>query len=89
MNSLVRFMRSALRHRLSQAKKGLFVSAILIIGAFSLLAANAAAGKDKDKASHEGDYVVIGWNDLGMHCINPSFEELAILPPWRLPYKAA
>ena len=29
-----------------------------------------------------GDYVVIGWNDLGMHCINPSFEQLAILPPF-------
>jgi hypothetical protein len=27
------------------------------------------------------DYVVIGWNDLGMHCINPSFKSLAILPP--------
>jgi hypothetical protein len=28
-----------------------------------------------------GDYVVLGWNDLGMHCINPSYKELAILPP--------
>jgi hypothetical protein len=28
------------------------------------------------------DYIVIGWNDLGMHCITPSFNELAILPPY-------
>jgi hypothetical protein len=28
------------------------------------------------------EYVVIGWNDLGMHCISPSFKEMAILPPF-------
>jgi cytochrome c553 len=27
-------------------------------------------------------YQVIGWNDLGMHCISPSFKEMAILPPF-------
>jgi hypothetical protein len=30
----------------------------------------------------QGDYVLIGWNDLGMHCISPSFDEVAILPPF-------
>lgn len=29
-----------------------------------------------------GDYVVIGWNDLGMHCMNESFANLAVLPPF-------
>jgi len=29
-----------------------------------------------------GDYVVIGWNDLGMHCYNRNFQDLAVLPPW-------
>jgi hypothetical protein len=29
-----------------------------------------------------GDYVVIGWNDLGMHCYNPEFKDLAVLPPF-------
>ncbi len=33
-------------------------------------------------ASFQGNYVVIGWNDLGMHCINPSFAEIALLPPF-------
>jgi hypothetical protein len=28
-----------------------------------------------------GQYVVLGWNDLGMHCISPRFAEMAILPP--------
>ncbi|MFN2134220.1 MAG: hypothetical protein ACK2VD_27105 [Anaerolineae bacterium] len=29
-----------------------------------------------------GDYVVLAWNDLGMHCYNRSFQYLAILPPY-------
>jgi hypothetical protein len=29
-----------------------------------------------------GDYVVIGWNDLGMHCYNRDFQDLAVLPPY-------
>ena len=29
-----------------------------------------------------GDYIVIGWNDLGMHCYNPDFQDLAVLPPY-------
>lgn len=28
------------------------------------------------------DYVLIGFNDLGMHCSNKSFADLAVLPPY-------
>lgn len=28
------------------------------------------------------DYVVFAWNDLGMHCLNPSYDKLVILPPY-------
>ena len=28
------------------------------------------------------DYVVVSWNDLGMHCYNPDFQDLAVLPPY-------
>ncbi len=28
------------------------------------------------------DYVVIGWNDLGMHCANQDFSMIAVLPPY-------
>jgi hypothetical protein len=28
------------------------------------------------------DYITIGWNELGMHCISPRFKEMAILPPY-------
>ena len=27
-------------------------------------------------------YVVIGWNDLGMHCYNRNFQDIALLPPF-------
>lgn len=29
-----------------------------------------------------GDYIVLGWNDLGMHCYNRDFADLAVLPPY-------
>lgn len=29
-----------------------------------------------------GDYVAFAWNDLGMHCLNPTYDELVILPPY-------
>ena len=29
-----------------------------------------------------GDYVLLGWNDLGMHCYNRDFQDLAVLPPY-------
>lgn len=28
------------------------------------------------------DYILIGWNDLGMHCSNKDFSKLVILPPY-------
>lgn len=33
-----------------------------------------------------GVYKVIGWNDLGMHCLNRSFQNLAVLPPYNTLY---
>ncbi len=29
-----------------------------------------------------GDYIVLAWNDLGMHCLNPTYDQLIILPPY-------
>jgi hypothetical protein len=29
-----------------------------------------------------GDYSVFAWNDLGMHCLNPTYNKLVILPPY-------
>jgi hypothetical protein len=29
-----------------------------------------------------GNYSVFAWNDLGMHCLSPSYEKVVILPPY-------
>jgi hypothetical protein len=29
-----------------------------------------------------GNFVVFSWNDLGMHCLNPSYDTAVILPPY-------
>lgn len=31
-------------------------------------------------------YVLIGWNDLGMHCANKDFSKMAVLPPYNNVY---
>lgn len=33
-------------------------------------------------APHAEEYILLGWNDLGMHCANKSFATIAILPPF-------
>ena len=43
----------------------------------SLCLAQAAPGP----MSADGQYVIIGFNDLGMHCINPRFADICLLPP--------
>ena len=58
-----------------------------------LLAAAVAAGmifffsgcsknKDNNSPAFSQDYVVFAWNDLGMHCLNPSYDKAVILPPY-------
>ena len=43
----------------------------------------AAAGKaDGEPPQPIESYVVLGWNDLGMHCYNRDFRDLAVLPPY-------
>ena len=38
--------------------------------------------KDNTVPGTNGEYVVFAWNDLGMHCLNPTYDELVILPPY-------
>lgn len=30
----------------------------------------------------DDQYIILGWNDLGMHCYNRDFKDLAVLPPY-------
>lgn len=37
---------------------------------------------DNGSADTNGAYSVFAWNDLGMHCLNPDYDKLVILPPY-------
>jgi len=45
-------------------------------------------GDDEDEGSSSAipatssDYTLLAWNDLGMHCLNPTYDTLVILPPY-------
>lgn len=41
-----------------------------------------AATQNQAQSQILGPYIVIGWNDLGMHCMNKNFADLAVLPPF-------
>ncbi len=53
---------------------GLMLAAVFSFAATSGYASNLAAPAPK--------YVVLAWNDLGMHCYNRDFKSLGVLPPF-------
>jgi hypothetical protein len=59
---------------------------ILLLGVLLILAAIGVSNKEqqdtKNARAAEAEYVVLSWNDLGMHCYNRDFQDLAVLPPY-------
>lgn len=55
----------------------LFLALIALLACEDLL-----PGASAQRAITRGTHVVLGFNDLGMHCMNQSFRELCILPPY-------
>jgi hypothetical protein len=54
---------------------------------FVLIPALAVGGGDPPApATPLGTHVLLGWNDLGMHCSNKWFRDLAVLPPYNTLY---
>lgn len=51
---------------------------IFLLGSLSLAAGVSLA----PKGPPVNDLVVLGYNDLGMHCMNEDFSEICILPPY-------
>ncbi len=58
------------------AQNGAAASAKATIFSYLAMIANGAS------PGGEYQYVLIGWNDLGMHCYNHDFQDLAVLPPY-------
>jgi hypothetical protein len=59
---------------------------IVAIGILGPPGGPVAAASPAAKSPTQVEYRVIAWNDLGMHCYNPGFQELAVLPPWNTLY---
>jgi len=43
---------------------------------------NKSTGPGQVNLPQPGEYVVFVWNDLGMHCLNPTYDTAVILPPY-------
>jgi hypothetical protein len=50
-------------------------------GVRAAVPAESAGTLAKDGLSSSG-YILLSWNDLGMHCYNRDFSDLAVLPPY-------
>jgi hypothetical protein len=65
------------------------LSLLLILPLFSSCGGGGGSGNGgNDNGGNNGgnvttgSYVVLAWNDLGMHCLNPTYDKLVILPPY-------
>jgi hypothetical protein len=65
----------------------ILVSLVLVIAfgdklTTSVLADSPQVSANAPSAPRADRYVLLGWNDLGMHCYNRDFTNLAVLPPY-------
>jgi hypothetical protein len=58
-----------------------FLTILLVVSAVPVLFI-ASTPLKKLASPRDGTYIVIAWNDLGMHCANQDFSNMAILPPY-------
>ncbi|HZY42824.1 MAG TPA: hypothetical protein VFF59_12590 [Anaerolineae bacterium] len=66
----------------------MMLTAMTIVGLTIVIAStlapapeSATASAPPVKVNTNRDYIVLSWNDLGMHCYNRDFNDLAVLPP--------
>ncbi len=62
-------------------------AAALLLSCWALVGCSSTGGGGDDleaKAIPAADmaYVAFAWNDLGMHCLNPTYDKAVILPPY-------
>jgi len=62
-------------------KKKTFLPVLYLIPIIALI--SSGCNKDKNIPTfYKSEYVVFAWNDLGMHCLNPTYDKAVILPPY-------
>jgi hypothetical protein len=66
-----------------------FPAFLLVLTALALVPPGVARGVERrpfpDRVQHPdalGDYVLLSWNDLGMHCMNRLHANFSVLPPY-------
>ena len=60
-----------------------FILIVITLFVVSAPAARPAAAQSADPAAPAApNWVLLAWNDLGMHCYNRDFQDLAVLPPY-------
>ena len=59
-------------------RMGPFLAAALVL---AVIVGGIWAGVPNAFAAGE-KYIILGWNDLGMHCYNKDFRDMAVLPPY-------
>lgn len=55
---------------------------LLILATLILPGQHSPSASALDSKTTRETYVVLAWNDLGMHCYNRDFQDLAVLPPF-------
>jgi hypothetical protein len=58
------------------------LSILFLLLAFSSIGLISCSEKLPNVPTDHSLYSVFAWNDLGMHCLNPSYDKLVILPPF-------
>jgi hypothetical protein len=59
------------------------ITFLIILGIIITLPFTGFSQKSIEKSAQvTGQYIVIAWNDLGMHCANLDFSNMCILPPY-------
>lgn len=66
--------------------KKIVLSVLLVLMAvLALNSCGGGGGGGEDGSSApitKAAYIVVAWNDLGMHCLNPTYDTAVILPPY-------
>jgi hypothetical protein len=63
----------------------IFFAILSILAGFMFPACNKSGDNDDDDDNGNNtieEYTVFAWNDLGMHCLNPTYDKAVILPPY-------
>lgn len=60
---------------------------VVLLAATALLSCSKSGGDGGEPngttiGAASADYIVLAWNDLGMHCLNPTYDNAVILPPY-------